>query len=241
MKTTLALFSKMSKPDLSTTPSALPPRKAVMPKILFLADSRGRNLEIDLRDLLGNTFTLMCYPGATVMDTLRRSEYLRKNNHWTQIYCLAGLCDLTIKNHSSRIVSIRNPDTGHLVRDYVNTLHEAYTTLIHQCPRADSLKCVFCPVTGLNFSAYNKRSSHPDDALNQRILNEAIVQLNTEIVDFNSSNKNFTPWTNRTVHRRHRQTMSHNYERLASDGCHLSIPVRHHWAETLHEAVVKNQ
>lgn len=173
------------------------------------------------------------------MDTIRKSELLIKSNPWTQIYCLAGICDLTSKNKVSHIVSIRNHNSDHLVRDYCSTLHQAHLRIIQLSPLADKLKCIFCPIPGLNFATYNKRH-HPEDAENQGILNEAIVKLNAEVVNFNKLHNNFTPWISRSVHRRHRQTFTNYYDKLASDGCHLSPRLRQHWAETLHEAVVNN-
>lgn len=235
----------MSRQGLYWTPRERPHHerphhKPTAPSILFLADSRGRNLDTDLCDLLGNTFTLRYYPGATIMDTIRKSQCLLMENSWSQIYCLAGICNLTVKDHVSRVVSIRNHDIGHLVNDYCHNLHEAHSEILRQCPQADYPKCIFCPVTGLNFSAYNKRSLHSDDSQNQMILNEAVSQINTEITKFNNLHKYFTPWTSRAVHRRHRKSFTNNYEKLAIDGCHLSPSVRLHWADSLYEAVVKN-
>lgn len=218
-------------------PTPLP--KPLTPKVLFLADSRGRNLDADLSCLLGNTFTLVFYPGATIMDTLYKSEHIIKRKEWSQIYCLAGICDMTIKNRTSHTVSIRSSDTGLLVSDYMNTLHQAHSTIRQWCPQV-RVKCIFCPVTRLNFSAYNKRPSHLDDLTNQVALNESIAHLNAEIMKYNTLNKNITPWTSRAVHRRHRNSVTNNYDRLANDGCHLSPAVRQFWADALHEAVVKN-
>lgn len=216
------------------------PRKADPPRVLLLADSRGRNLDVDLRDLLGNAFTLAYYPGATIMEALIKSEYLIKNKNWSQIYCMAGLCDVTEKNKTSRIVSMKNQNSSHLVSSYINTLHEAYSMIKQLSPHADTVKCIFCPVTGMNFSSYNRRLHHPDDISAQVVLNETIPLLNTEIVKFNNSINSLTPWTSRIIHRRHRRSYINYYEKLASDGCHLSPPVCRHWAESLHDAIVKN-
>lgn len=161
---------------------------------------------------------------------------LIRNNHWTQIYCLAGICDLTTKCTTSRIVSIRNYDSDHLVRVYCNTLHEAHSKIMQLSPLVHKPKCIFCPITGLNFSTYNRRQDH-DDVRNQETLNETVVKLNSEIVNFNIMHRNYTPWTNRTVHRRHRNSLTNNYDKLASNGCHLSPSIRQHWA---HWAVLKN-
>lgn len=174
------------------------------------------------------------------MDTIRKSQCLLKERCWSQMYCLAGICNLTVKDRISRVVTIRNRDIDQLVNDYSHNLHEAYAEILRQCPQADNLRCIFCPVTGLNFSTYNKRSHHPDDTLNQEILNEAVSKINTKIVKFNTAHKNFTPWISRAVHRRHRKNFTNNYDKLASDGCHLSPSVRLHWAESLHEAVIRN-
>lgn len=221
-------------------PNDTPRHKPATPRVLFLADSRGRNLDTDLRDLLGDSFKLVYYPGATLMDTIINSEYLLKKGSWSQIYCLAGLCDVTVKNRSSHMVSIRNHDISLLVSNFVNILHNAHSRIMQSSPLVDSVKCIFCPITGLSLAHYNKRLHHPDDIRDQPILNDSITRLNVEIVKFNNSNNNITPWTSRAIHRRHRQSFTNYYEKLASDGCHLSPLIRHHWAETLHDAVIKN-
>lgn len=229
----------MSKKGWSPRPNERELPHQTPPKVLLLADSRGRNLDVNLRDLLGDTFTLMFYPGASIMDTIRRSESAIRKYPWSQIYCLAGICDLTVKDTTSQIVSIRSCDSDQLVKDYCETLHEAYTKIMQISPPNSKPRCIFCPVTGLSFSTYNRRH-HPDDIMSQVTLNETIVKLNSEIIGLNNLHSNHTPWTSRTVHRRHRQSLTNLYDKLATDGCHLRPPLRQHWADSLHEAIMKN-
>lgn len=54
-KTNSVSYLKMSRECSYETPSD-------PPSVLFLADSRERNLDVDLRDLLGNSYTLRYYP-----------------------------------------------------------------------------------------------------------------------------------------------------------------------------------
>lgn len=167
-------------------------------------------------------------------------ESLLSNHRWAQIYCLTGICDLTIKDRHTRIVSIGNRDIYKLTDQYCHSLRMAAERISSLSLPGEKPKCVFSPVTGLNLALYNKRSNHPGDAADQVLLNDAITLVNTEVTKFNTSLRVSTPWTSRTIHRRHRNAFTNYYDKLSPDGCHLTPAVRLHWAEALHEAVIKN-
>lgn len=197
---------------------------------MFIADSKGRNLDLDLRELLNTSFTLAFFPGAKILDTITREESLITSSCWAQIYCLAGICDLTTKDRLTRAVSIRNCYIPKLIDQYCYSLHLTAERITSLSQPGAIPRCVFSPVTGMNLLIYNKRINHPDDATDQDLLNEAVTLVNSEVTKFNTSLQVSTPWTSRIIHRRHRNTFINYYDKLSSDGCHLSQALRLHWA-----------
>lgn len=174
------------------------------------------------------------------MDTITRAESLIKSRMWSQIYCLAGICDLTVKNRPTSLVSIRNHNVTDLIESYLSSMSIARDRIASLTSTTPKPKCIFAPVTGIHLETYNKRPGHLDDRTNQKLLDETISVINPEVVRFNSAMEVATPWTSRIIHKRHRNQTTNRYDRLSPDGCHLSHEVRHHWADSLHEAVVKN-
>lgn len=64
--------------------------------------------------------------------------------------------------------------------------------------------------------------------------------INSEVLLFNTSHGLFTPWTSRIILRQSRNAYTKHYHKLALDGYHLSPLVETHWANSLHDAIVKN-
>lgn len=209
------------------------------PSLLFLADSRGRGLDADLCDVLDESFTLAYYPGAKIRDTIDKAEIVLKNYPWKLIFCLAGICDLTVMDHTTRLVHIRDHNIQNMNELYYNSIRYAEDRISYLSPTNTQPRCIFAPVTGLDLARYNKRPNHPDDINGQLLLNEAITLVNTTVTKANSTNGVPTPWTSRIIHRRLRTSFSNYYEKLSVDGCHLSKSVRYHWAESLQNTVLK--
>lgn len=87
-------------------------------RILFIADSRGRGLEGLLAHHLTNGFTVLSHGGATLHDSITKSSYQLQTMNWSQIYLLAGLCNLTHKNTNTKIVTLRYMDIDQAVCKY---------------------------------------------------------------------------------------------------------------------------
>lgn len=93
-------------------------------------------------------------------------------------------------------------------------------------------KLVMAPITGMDLTSYNGSKSLNIDN-QQALLNQSVINVNTEIARFNRLNNVFTPWTSRIVHHRHRQKYHARYEKLSDDGCHLSDEILQYWAQSL--------
>lgn len=177
-------------------------------KILILADSRGRHLKQELSSILDCDFTVRYYPGAGINDCVSKSHDILHSKAWTQVYCLAGICDLTMKDPNARLLSLRYHDSLLAMTSYLNILKSGFETIAGTSSMVVKPKCIFAPLTGINLSAYNKRESHHDDVINQTILNDTISQINSEIILFNTDHGFFTPWTSRIVHRQSRNVFT---------------------------------
>lgn len=209
-------------------------------KILSLANSRGRYLKDELATILDCYFVVRYYPGAGIKDCVTRSYDTLVSQNWTQIYCLAGICDISLKDQHSKILSLRHQDPMLALTEYLDILNSAFLATM-DCNRAGPKpKCIFAPLTGICLSAYNKHDLHPDDIRNQTILDKTVFIINSEIQNFNTSHNLFTPWTSRIIHLKNRNNFTNHYHKLALDGCHLSPSVVTHWANSLHDAVIKN-
>lgn len=209
--------------------------------ILILADSRGRNLSDELHNILGCRFTVLFYPGAGILDSVTRAKHRIIREHWSQIYCLAGICDLTVKDANTKLVAFKYPSAEAALAQYQLNMIQAYDTIHNLFPTGATPRCIFAPVTGMDLSRYNKRVEHPLDAQNQLLLNEAVSLINTEVTKTNIAHGLSTPWTSRIIHRRNRKSFTNYYHKLAPDGCHLSLLVVNHWADMLHESILNNQ
>lgn len=211
-------------------------------KILILADSRGRNLEHELDMLLDCRFRVEFYPGADISETINRASFTISSHRWSQIYVLSGICDLTTKDKSTKIVTLRHASPTLALNHYLSTVNAARIKIASYLPPGTSeSKCIFAPVTGINLSTYNSHVSNSSTIVeSQNQLNHTIELINSEIFRINNHHKAHTPWTSRIIHKQSRRSFSHHYDKLASDGCHFSPPVLRHRADAIHVSILKN-
>lgn len=206
--------------------------------VLFICDSRGRGLDKLLRNCLCSSF-ILTYGGAGLYEAVHNAVSIIKNDKWTQIYLLAGLCSVTYKDPKLKTVSVRATDSD------VSTEHyrmEVFQSLefISSVIGENKLKCVVAPITGMDLSIYNKGQVVGLYDVQQSILNNSIIEINKLIVQVNEGNNIMTPWLCHIIHKRKRDKICHLYHKLASDGCHLTDEIRMAWAECLSDAVLKN-
>lgn len=207
--------------------------------ILLLTDSRGFGLAKHLSNHLTASFTILPYSGASLSDSVNKSINRLRDTNWTQVYMLAGLCSITKKDAITKIVSLQYSDPHQAVSAFkLEMIHCCET--IQANTSSTTTKCIVAPVTGMNLEQYNSRAANWRDPDQQSLLNETIMKINQQIIEFNTANQVFTPWTSRLTHKRNRNTIVHNYALLSSDGCHLSDRLRSHWADAISVAVSKN-
>lgn len=208
-------------------------------RILILADSRGRLLDIDLSKLLSCEFRIVTCGGASLLGSIDRSSAHIKETEWTQIYCLAGICGLTYKNKKTRKVTLCSNDSEASAQIYEQSLILAVKR-IRRYLKSQDCKIIFAPITGMSLNTYNRIDDNDYQRDDQIQLNNTIKMVNRTIVKFNETNAVATPWMTRLIHRRHRNTFMNSYHRLQIDGCHLSPEIRLAWAKALKHAIVNN-
>lgn len=208
-------------------------------RILIIADSRGRQLDLELSYLVNCDLRIVTCGGASLLASIERSKSHIAEAEWTQIYCLAGICGLTYKNKKTRKVSLCSNDPEATAQVYEQALILAEKR-IRCCLSTQNCKIIFAPLTGMSLNSYNRIDDVTYQHDDQVQLNITIKLVNRVIIKFNETNEVVTPWMTRLIHRRHRNTFMNSYHRLRIDGCHLSPEIRLDWAKALKNAIMKN-
>lgn len=161
--------------------------------ILIIADSRGHRLDLHLSEILKCNFRLVTCRGADLLNSVLRSKYHVKDESWTQVYCIAGICGLTHKDKISRRVILRSLDPESAAIAYKNHLLQS-ETILRSLLLNENCKIIFGPVTGMNLCTYNRSMDTAHRRNLQCILNSSIKLVNKEIMNVNELNAVSTPW-----------------------------------------------
>lgn len=207
--------------------------------ILFICDSRGRGLDKFLRNSLSMNFKVLTYSGAGIYESVHRAANHIKSERWSQIYLLAGICSVTIKDPISKIVSLRIVDQAALLKQLEMEISHSID-FVSMIIEDKNVRCVVAPITGMDLRKYNQGQTAASSDTHQSILNDSIVEINKYIVSVNSANNIVTPWVSRYIHKRARNDICHHYHKLSNDGCHLTDELRMLWADALSVAVLNN-
>ena len=161
------------------------------------------------------------------------STYKLSNGKYTCVYIMAGICSITSK------------DKGliYLPFDTKESIIEATTrsikNMLQELDNSFSTPIVLCTFPGLDlFRANSKHATgrHPQ----QQILDEAMIEINTYLVDKNLDRGYTTPMLSAAIHRCHGKTKDgdkkyrHHYCRLI-DGVHPKDSTLKYWAKRLQE------
>lgn len=115
--------------------------------ILISADSRGHDLDIYLSEILSCNFRIVTCRGSNLLSSIMRSKSHLNDQPWTQIYCIAGICCLMLKEKISRRVILRQMDRESAATTYKNHLMQALKEIKSHLQNTDC-KIIFGPVTG---------------------------------------------------------------------------------------------
>lgn len=205
--------------------------------IIFICDSRGRDLHNYISKYTNEHFTVTVNSGATIYESATRSRREILRNKPKQIYILSGINNFTNLDRSTRQVRLSERNYIKAADLFMEELKETYDyiTSISQ----HSVKIVTAPITGMSLASYNGvMLSAPED---QERLNNTIIEVNTRIISLNENNQVRTPWTSAIIHRYYRQKYHFAYHKLQQDGCHLTDEIRDFWAKKLASAIESNR
>ena len=144
-----------------------------MPKsILVVADSRGRDLDHDLRKDTTLSFTVLVYPGSGLIKLLTMAE-LNHPESYDLIFILGGICDITQKCSRTRKVALRHDAGSTLVDNLESGLRNSLPKL-----RSINPNVIMATTFGVNLSTYNRDYPGPSPHPQQNDLNHSVRRVN---------------------------------------------------------------
>lgn len=215
----------------STSPS-------IKSKVVIITDSRGAGLQQKMDLLKGKNYSakVIVWRGKGVTAGVKDS---RRNLDWIGpdiIIVLAGICDVTSLDRTTRIATVTTPDIDKMVEDYEYMMetvqHHIKVMTVGPVP-----KLAFGQLIGMDLAVFNRRK---EVDTNQEILDNGILRINAAIAAFNSKNGASTPWLATDVHHNRKNGRKiTRYHRLAEDGIHLTDDLKDKWAVALDKAIKK--
>lgn len=208
---------------------------SILPKqlvIVIIADSRGAGLqaEIDSLNKGKHKISVFVHKGKGIVEAVKLTS---KTLVWMapdHVIVLAGICDVTQIDRTTRVVSLREMNKDLLIDRFKGQMdiirHHLSIFLTEK-----KHKLTFCHVIGMDLALYNHQ---PGEHPHQTLLDEMITDVNHSITAFNEENEVITPWTAKEVHRNKKGgKKSARYQKLAPDGLHLTDEMREKWAALL--------
>ena len=204
-----------------------------MSTVVILADCRGRGLRALLCDFPRHNITVLVFPGVGLYRFKEYAVSYFEGHQADQLYILAGICDITIRDKKTKITTLRSTDSHTTLQNFDILAKSLLACIEDICP---SLKNVFCPIIRIDLNRYSHQqgcspsligNKHPQ----QKLLND-VMEINRLVTYMNERNCVITPWLARVVHHRCKGRYRHYYRKLA-DGCHLTEDLRVTWSQLL--------
>lgn len=209
-------------------------------KVAILADSRGAGLKFELDHLNDGSYDLVVIvkKGRGVVDLVRETS---KRLVWIApdiTIVLAGICDIMEKDRETRLVSLQNDtaeSTIEQIKSSMDIVRHHLSIVLTENPH----RLIFGHIVGMDMARYNvQNTTHPQ----QSLLNEIVTEANQVITAFNSENDVPTAWMAKEIHPnncKRGNKKKYHYQKLASDGLHLTDHLRERWAKTLMNLLTK--
>lgn len=176
--------------------------------ILFICDSRGKDLYQVISRHTSESIFVMANSGATLYQSVTRSKYEITRLKPKQIYILSGINNLTSLNRSTRQVHLQERNPFKAADLFMEELEDAYKYITNQT--SASAKIITAPVTGMSLASYNGRLL--EDPEDQNLLNDTVIDINKRITAFNEEHGVRTPWTSAIIHRYYRGKYHFSYQ-----------------------------
>ena len=219
----------------------------------IFCDSRGEGLAQSIFETTGNSECIFTFHGATIQSLTKEICEFLKYSDPTHIYFNAGVNNLTrlVKTGQRKICVSRFSDEDTLVNTVMNELKNAIKTILEI---NESVKVVIVPIVGVSIADYNNRRENgprqPDEKKperayspdpNQHIINNALIELNKQILDLNTEGGLESPLLHRYIHKDpgHGKAIRHAYSKLF-DGLHPRTDTLVQWGRALTTAIQAN-
>lgn len=215
---------------------------------LIIADSRGKGMQQHLdKHLPGESTKILSHSGAGYELAAIKSLKEIRDHKPDIVIIMAGICDITWRDRHSKKTSLRYKN----VRDNIDNAMGAAKAALDILGAAGEHKISFATVTGLNLTDYNNKARRhmlaeeygqyaltKVDHIQQKDLDEVIIEVNRQLTAMNRDNGVPTTWTSTTVHSYYRKVHHHNYKKLM-DGCHPNNETRERWAKQLAKSIMR--
>ena len=167
--------------------------------VLIIADSRGRHLQSVIDEQLTDFSTrTLVHPGAGYEMAVIKSIPAIRQYKPDLILVFAGICDITWKSKSTKVISLRNRQVVDNVTHVLSAVKSSHDLLRAQGDHrisyatitgVDLVDCnhpLRAMMNGMEYAAYceSTKQCHPD----QKLLNASIVEINKKLVKFNKAN-----------------------------------------------------
>ena len=219
----------------------------------IFCDSRGEGLAQSIFETTGNSECVFTFNGATIESlTDEICEFLKYSDP-THIYFSAGVNNLTqlIKLGYRKICVSIFTDEAVLINTVMSKLKAAIKRIVLKKP---SVKVILVPIVGLSIADYNNKkrngprqpndktpARHYDPDPYQHIINNALQDLNKQILELNVEGGVETPLVHRYVHKDpgHGRPVRHAYSKLV-DGLHPRPDTLKQWGRAYNTAIRAN-
>lgn len=213
------------------------------PRVLFIADSRGRHLrhEISRYFYAPNCEFEFIWRGGLSLE--QSADFARNtiiNFKPTMVYVLTGICTITkLTSRDPWTAGLRVPSVAGTTTLFFTALDSVYQDIFALSSIVGHPIMIITPtLSGMDFTTYN---SYPTDLISphQRILNAAVLDINRRIVAINKSMSIKTPFLGSFIHPRYNHHNRFVYSKM-TDGCHPSFELCQSWARKLWANYCKN-
>lgn len=210
--------------------------------VMVLTDSRGRGLQHIIERLTEIEVGVQVMSGAgSELAAIRALTQVREIKP-ALIILATGICDLTFRDTSTRKTSLRYSTVEECVEGVIGGIKAACEIL----EVMGKVKISVATLTGLDLVDYNCRyrkhmnegeyenycKERKRECKEQKILNEAIIEINRKITVINRNHGTPSTWLSTVVHSYYRKTHHHSYKRL-QDGCHPGEATKLKWAKLI--------
>ena len=201
-----------------------------MSVIKVFGDSRLKLLAphvAQLKDTTAN-IEIIGRGGATIRSTASEIwSHTEKHRHDVIIFN-SGINEFTRLNDRTGMYNIAF-QTSEEATDYCISAYQDFELNYHK--RYPISQLIFAQLTGLDISASPYTQDH--DPTHQEVINDAIRNINRELVNINERNWVPTVWMGRHVHRNRGNGNTTNYYRQLADGLHPTTHLLRSWAKDI--------